>query len=254
MEKEAVYRRHRLVPGSPPSVTAPGLYKAVTEASELQRRKSIGGFPPKGDSGAPIEKLLQEFGEDLEKESKGEAEGISCQIILEDEKDDQNQGDLKRLDQDKDIVKDKDKEKIEQESEKKEEGKQIKEEQDEEKKDREKENYALELDTTQSLGKGLESLKIDDILLNSETHLMKPPVAFVEIDLEERVEEIKDHVDMLFSCLIQEEVKRKSIVTSLEGKEEKMSSTLASLPAHLQRIQKSLNLYQLVIRNCYTEF
>ncbi|XP_074048219.1 uncharacterized protein C13orf46 homolog [Macrotis lagotis] len=184
MEKETVHRRHRLMPGVPSTGMAPGLHKVVTEASELQRRKSIGGFPPKGESVAPIEKLLQELeGEDLEKESKGEAEDIGCQIILED---DQDQGDLKRVDQDKDKVKDK--EKVEQEFEKKEEENQIKTDQDEEKRHTEKENCVLELHTTQILENELVSLKLDD-LLETEKNLAKPPVAFVEIDLEEHVEE-----------------------------------------------------------------
>ncbi|XP_072477968.1 uncharacterized protein C13orf46 homolog isoform X3 [Notamacropus eugenii] len=251
MEKETGHRRHRLVPGVPPTATAPGLHKVATEASELQRSKSVGGFSPAGEPVAPLEKLLQEFeGEDLEKESKGEAEDVGCQMILEEEKDGQDQGDLKRVDQEKD----KEKEKVEHECEKEEEEDQMKTDQDEEKRDIEKENCVLELNTTQALEKELESLKLDDLLLETETNFAKPPVAFVEIDLEERIEEIKDHVDMLFSSLIQEEVKRKSIVTSLKGKEEKMSSTLASLPAHLQRLQEYLILYQLVIWNCYVEF
>ncbi|XP_043849340.1 uncharacterized protein C13orf46 homolog [Dromiciops gliroides] len=192
MEKETVHRRHRLIPGVPPTVMAPGLHKVVTEASELQRSKSVGGFPPKGEPVAPIEKLLHEFeGEDLEKESKDEAEDISCQIILEDDKDGQDQGDLKRVEQDKDKDKEKDKdkdeEKVEQEFEKEEE-EQIERDQDEEKRDIEKENCILELKTAQALEKELESLKLDD-LLETETNLAKPPVAFVEIDLEERIEE-----------------------------------------------------------------
>ncbi|XP_074155704.1 uncharacterized protein C13orf46 homolog isoform X2 [Sminthopsis crassicaudata] len=188
MEKETVHRRHRLITGVPPTVMAPGLHKGVTEASELQRSKSVGGFPPKGEPVAPIEKLLQEFeGEDLDKESKGEAEDISCQIILEDDKDGQEQGDLKRVDQDKD--KDKDKEKVEKEVEKKEEEEQIKTDQDEDKRVKEKENSVLELNSTQTLEKELQALKLDDLLLDTETNLAKPPVAFVEIDLEERTEE-----------------------------------------------------------------
>ncbi|XP_078003473.1 uncharacterized protein C13orf46 homolog isoform X5 [Phascolarctos cinereus] len=204
MEKETVHRQHRLIPGVSPAVAAPGLHKVVTEASELQRSKSVGGFPPTREPVTPIEKLLQEFeGEDLEKESKGEAEDISCQMILEDEKDDQDQGDLKRVDQDKDKdkdkEKDKEKERVEQGSEKKKEKKQINTSQHEEKRDTEKENCVLERNTTQAVGKELESLKLDG-LLETETNLA-----------------IKDHVDVLFSNLIQEEVKRKSIVTLLEG-------------------------------------
>ncbi|XP_074155709.1 uncharacterized protein C13orf46 homolog isoform X5 [Sminthopsis crassicaudata] len=171
MEKETVHRRHRLITGVPPTVMAPGLHKGVTEASELQRSKSVGGFPPKGEPVAPIEKLLQEFGEDLDKESKGEAEDISCQIILEDDKDGQEQGDLKRVDQDKD--KDKDKEKVEKEVEKKEEEEQIKTDQDEDKRVKEKENSVLELNSTQTLEKELQALKLDDLLLDTETNLAK---------------------------------------------------------------------------------
>ncbi|XP_078003470.1 uncharacterized protein C13orf46 homolog isoform X3 [Phascolarctos cinereus] len=193
MEKETVHRQHRLIPGVSPAVAAPGLHKVVTEASELQRSKSVGGFPPTREPVTPIEKLLQEFeGEDLEKESKGEAEDISCQMILEDEKDDQDQGDLKRVDQDKDKdkdkEKDKEKERVEQGSEKKKEKKQINTSQHEEKRDTEKENCVLERNTTQAVGKELESLKLDG-LLETETNLAKPPVAFVEIDLEEHTEE-----------------------------------------------------------------
>ncbi|XP_068950051.1 uncharacterized protein C13orf46 homolog [Petaurus breviceps papuanus] len=184
MEKETVHRQHRLAPGVPPTAMAPGLHRVVTEASELQRSKSVGGFPPMGEPVAPIEKLLQELErEDLEKESKSEVEDISCQMILEDDKDDQDQGDLKRVDQDKG------KEKVEQECEKKEKEEQIKTDQDEEKRDIEKENCVLELKTTQSLEKKLDSLKLDCFLLEPETNLSKPPVAFVEIDLEESIEE-----------------------------------------------------------------
>ncbi|XP_078003469.1 uncharacterized protein C13orf46 homolog isoform X2 [Phascolarctos cinereus] len=177
MEKETVHRQHRLIPGVSPAVAAPGLHKVVTEASELQRSKSVGGFPPTREPVTPIEKLLQEFeGEDLEKESKGEAEDISCQMILEDEKDDQDQGDLKRVDQDKDKdkdkEKDKEKERVEQGSEKKKEKKQINTSQHEEKRDTEKENCVLERNTTQAVGKELESLKLDG-LLETETNLAK---------------------------------------------------------------------------------
>ncbi|XP_072477976.1 uncharacterized protein C13orf46 homolog isoform X9 [Notamacropus eugenii] len=170
MEKETGHRRHRLVPGVPPTATAPGLHKVATEASELQRSKSVGGFSPAGEPVAPLEKLLQEFeGEDLEKESKGEAEDVGCQMILEEEKDGQDQGDLKRVDQEKD----KEKEKVEHECEKEEEEDQMKTDQDEEKRDIEKENCVLELNTTQALEKELESLKLDDLLLETETNFAK---------------------------------------------------------------------------------
>nr|XP_020820860.1 uncharacterized protein LOC110193423 [Phascolarctos cinereus] len=132
MEKETVHRQHRLIPGVSPAVAAPGLHKVVTEASELQRSKSVGGFPPTREPVTPIEKLLQEF---VGKEKK-----------------------------------------------------QINTSQHEEKRDTEKENCVLERNTTQAVGKELESLKLDG-LLETETNLAKPPVAFVEIDLEEHTEE-----------------------------------------------------------------
>ncbi|XP_036609626.1 uncharacterized protein C13orf46 homolog isoform X2 [Trichosurus vulpecula] len=183
MEKETVHRRHWLIPGVPPTAMAPGLHKVVTEASELQRSKSIGGYPPTGEPVAPIEKLLQEFeGEDLEKESKGEAENISCQMILEDDKEDQDKGDLKRVDQDKDKEKEKEKEKekVEQECEKKEKEEQIKTGQDEAKRDIKRENYVLELNTTLALEKKLESLKLHHLVLETEMDLSKIESALTE--------------------------------------------------------------------------
>lgn len=62
MEKDAttVHRRHRPGPGAPLEV-ASGHPKA-SEMAELQRSRSMGGLPQKGDPPSSIRKLCKELG------------------------------------------------------------------------------------------------------------------------------------------------------------------------------------------------
>ncbi|XP_075418801.1 uncharacterized protein C13orf46 homolog [Tenrec ecaudatus] len=91
MEKEtsSTYRRHRPVPGVPPLGMASGHPKAASEVTELQRSRSVGGLHQKGDPPSRLKKLRVELvfmareSEEQGKDSRSEAEDISCQTNLE---------------------------------------------------------------------------------------------------------------------------------------------------------------------------
>ncbi|XP_054982823.1 uncharacterized protein C13orf46 homolog [Sorex araneus] len=82
----AMPRRHRLGPGAPPTGSASGGLKAASETAELQRSRSMGGLPQKGNHPPQVQKLSTAPPESAERgrQLRSEAEERGCQAPLED--------------------------------------------------------------------------------------------------------------------------------------------------------------------------
>ncbi|XP_058293039.1 uncharacterized protein C13orf46 homolog [Hylobates moloch] len=89
MEKDTgtTHRRHRPGPRALPSGVALGHLKAASEASELQRSRSLGGLQPKGDPPSRPRKPRKELeSEDQGKDPSSNTEDASCQENLAQDK------------------------------------------------------------------------------------------------------------------------------------------------------------------------
>ncbi|XP_049712211.1 uncharacterized protein C13orf46 homolog [Elephas maximus indicus] len=155
MEKDtsSMYRRHRPIPGATPLGMASGHVKVANEAAELQRSRSVGGLHQKGDPPSRIKKLWNELeSEDQGKDSRSDAEDISCQTNLEEDKKEKNQEALGKLDHDGEKV-------------------------------------GLEVEKSDSEASAKEEQEEEEDA-DKSTKETKKPSAFVEIDLEDHAEEV----------------------------------------------------------------
>ncbi|XP_012878212.1 PREDICTED: uncharacterized protein LOC105990385 [Dipodomys ordii] len=88
MEKDTTtHRRHRPGPGALPPGMVPGHLKAASDGAELHRSRSMGGLHQKGDPPSHVRKLRREpESEDLGKDPRSGVEDIICQASLEEDK------------------------------------------------------------------------------------------------------------------------------------------------------------------------
>ncbi|XP_031194995.1 uncharacterized protein C13orf46 homolog [Mastomys coucha] len=87
MEKDpTTHRKHRPGPGALPSGMTPVYLKVASEGVELQRSRSVGGLPQKGDPPVCIRKLLRKEldSEDQDKDLRSDTDNGTCQASLED--------------------------------------------------------------------------------------------------------------------------------------------------------------------------
>ncbi|XP_010591994.2 uncharacterized protein C13orf46 homolog [Loxodonta africana] len=200
-DTSSMYRRHRPIPGATPLGMASGHVKVANEAAELQRSRSVGGLHQKGDPPSRIKKLWNELeSEDQGKDSRSDAEDISCQTNLEEDKKEKNQEALGKLDHDG--------EKVGLEVEKSDSEASAKEEQEEEE--------DADKSTKETKEQKLASIKLDELL---ET---EKPSAFVEIDLE-------DHAEEVVACAVKEE-KRSRMDPGDLSEDEARTSWICCIP------------------------
>ncbi|XP_069858017.1 uncharacterized protein C13orf46-like isoform X1 [Dipodomys merriami] len=156
MEKDTTtHRRHRPGPGALPPGMVPGHLKAASDGAELHRSRSMGGLHQKGDPPSHVRKLRREpESEDLGKDPRSGVEDIICQASLEEDKKEKSLDTRGKLEPDHKSGK------TEPESEKSDSEASAKEEQDGEFKGR-------------------------------RTPEAEKPSVFVEIDLEDHVEEVR---------------------------------------------------------------
>ncbi|XP_042553171.1 uncharacterized protein C13orf46 homolog [Dipodomys spectabilis] len=192
MEKDTTtHRRHRPGPGALPPGMVPGHLKAASDGAELHRSRSMGGLHQKGDPPSHVRKLRREpESEDLGKDPRSGVEDIICQASLEEDKKEKSLDTRGKLEPDHKSGK------IEPESEKSDSEVSAKEEQDGEFKGR-------------------------------RTPEAEKPSVFVEIDLE-------DHVEEELICGVAEE-KRPEVDTGDLSEDETRTSWVCCIPYPMRR-------------------
>ncbi|XP_058134325.1 uncharacterized protein C13orf46 homolog [Dasypus novemcinctus] len=203
MEKDtsSVHRRHRPIPGAPPSTMASGHLKGASEVSELQRSKSVGGLHQKGDPPSHMKKQQMESeSEDQGKDPRNDADDANCQENLEEDKKEKNNDTLEKLDYES--------EKMEPENEKSDSEASAKEEQEKEEETNKSTKEAKEQE--------VKSIKLDDLLEKEK------PSAFVEIDL-------GDHAEEVAPCTVKEE-KQAQMDTGDLSEDEARTSWVCCIP------------------------
>ncbi|XP_037662557.1 uncharacterized protein C13orf46 homolog [Choloepus didactylus] len=203
MEKDtsSACRRHQPNPGAPPSSMASGHPNVGSEVAELQRSKSVGGLHQKGDPPNCIKKQhMESESEDQEKDPRNDADDASCQENLEENKKENIDDTLEKLDYDS--------EKVELETEKSGSETSAKEEQEE--------GEDTDKITEEAKEQEAKSIKLDDLL---ET---EKPSVFVEIDLEEHAEEV-------VPCAVKEE-KPSQMDTGDLSEDEARTSWICCIP------------------------
>ncbi|XP_069858018.1 uncharacterized protein C13orf46-like isoform X2 [Dipodomys merriami] len=192
MEKDTTtHRRHRPGPGALPPGMVPGHLKAASDGAELHRSRSMGGLHQKGDPPSHVRKLRREpESEDLGKDPRSGVEDIICQASLEEDKKEKSLDTRGKLEPDHKSGK------TEPESEKSDSEASAKEEQDGEFKGR-------------------------------RTPEAEKPSVFVEIDLE-------DHVEEELVCDVAEE-KRPEVDTGDLSEDETRTSWVCCIPYPMRR-------------------
>ncbi|XP_076991083.1 uncharacterized protein C13orf46 homolog [Tamandua tetradactyla] len=202
MEKDtSSHRRHRPIPGAPPSSMASGHPKGASEVAELQRSKSVGGLHQKGDPPSCIKKQRVELeSEDQGKDPRNDADDASCQENLGEDKKEQNEDTLEKLDDDN--------EKVQPDNEKGGSEASAQEEQGE--------GESTDKSSKEAKEQEVKSAKLDDFL---ET---EKPSTFVEIDL-------GDHAEEVAPCAVKEE-KRCQMDTGYLSEDEASTSWICCIP------------------------